>query len=171
MDFHSLLFLTGRWGVPRAHRDTQGCALRLRTASQLLFPKVSSREQSRRLRRLGFPLSHNLHVGTRVNKMEERMKAVRKRKSWAMFNFYVYLRPSINCLYFIYASIIYLHTHVKILRDSGNPPLTILYLYILPIFSYSFLLQSVPPCKHWALFSCCPRFSWFRHLQMLPPPD
>ena len=37
-------------------------------------------------------------------------------------NFYVYARPFIHCLYFIYARKFYLRRHVK-LCDSGNPPL------------------------------------------------
>ena len=37
---------------------------------------------------------------------------MRKRESWARFNFYVYAWPSMHCLYFIYA-----RTQVKITRQ------------------------------------------------------
>ena len=46
----------------------------------------------------------------------------RSRTNVTSLNFYVYARPFIHCLYFIYARKFYLRRHVK-LRDSGNPPL------------------------------------------------
>ena len=60
----------------------------------------------------GFPLSRNFYVRTDVNfnwlyvrkwNRDDVWKAARKRKSWARLNFYVYARPSIHRLYFIYA--------------------------------------------------------------------
>ena len=48
----------------------------------------------------GFPLPHNFHVRTLVNK-KEAMKGREKRLSCARFNFYIYARPIIHYLYFI----------------------------------------------------------------------
>ena len=42
------------------------------------------------------------------------MEAAHKRTNWAKFNFYVYARPSIHCLNFLFAREIYVRMHVKI---------------------------------------------------------
>ena len=44
-------------------------------------------------------------------------KITRKPKSWTSLNFYVYARPVIHHLYFIYARKIYVRSHVKITRQ------------------------------------------------------
>ena len=38
---------------------------------------------------------------------------IQSTESWARFKFYVYARPSIHCLYFVYVRKIYVRTHGK----------------------------------------------------------
>ena len=54
---------------------------------------------------------------TRVNKIEAMHERPRVHVRIERFNFYVYVRPSIYCLYFVYARKIYVRTQVKITRQ------------------------------------------------------
>ena len=55
---------------------------------------------------------------TRVNKMEAELQSVElKSEVEQRFNFYVYVRPFIHCLYFICERKFYTRTHVKITRQ------------------------------------------------------
>ena len=55
---------------------------------------------------------------TRVNKMEPELSSVElKSEVEQRFNFYVYVRPFIHCLYFICERKFYTRTHVKITRQ------------------------------------------------------
>ena len=60
-----------------------------------------------------FFLANALKIYARKWRRINIWKATRKLESWARFNFYVYARPSIHCLYFIYARKIHVRTHAK----------------------------------------------------------
>ena len=66
----------------------------------------------------GFPPPRNFSVRTRVKKNRGYVwKATQKRKSWTSLNSYVYARPFIHCLYFIYVRKIYQSSHRKLTRQ------------------------------------------------------